>query len=344
MVSTCSQLAALTCGYCVLQLLRSVCQFAICTHRVATMLFGHLQELGLRFCTPNLHLLICRLAKQCKDVGDTVHFLELWVERCVALVKDLHHGRSTHDAEKVLAMILNHSMALDRFIIKSPTSMRMVEDTQRKEAALAYPDDNKAQWDVGKTHMQGAGRPWTEADGDKGEMLQAVAQKVLRMDPQNPNAAGWRASDLTSVAAVEHMQVLVYDRCLLRDGEVLYATSYKAAQRDSTHIMHKFTGPNDEDRMHVGAVQKFVLIIDTRVANKKPLRIAFVDFYRWRPKVGDADFGTVLQALRGDWGVGDDRNWPCFAEAIDCKLMYSEDTTNGLLLFSPYSFYSNVLG
>lgn len=64
------------------------------------------QKFSVQFMTPNLHLLLCQLKKQCLEVGETVGQQEYWVERIIKKFKQAVVNRSTKDPEKVLVNVL----------------------------------------------------------------------------------------------------------------------------------------------------------------------------------------------------------------------------------------------
>ncbi len=55
------------------------------------------QTLGLAFCTPNLHYLVCQLAKAARMRGDVAAQLELWMERAIQWLKGRTRKRINAD-------------------------------------------------------------------------------------------------------------------------------------------------------------------------------------------------------------------------------------------------------
>ena len=79
-----------------------------------------MQELCVKLLTPNLHLLICRLTDQAKEMGDTVFFSELWVERMIQLVKGQLKYRARGAPEVVITSRLEFSRCTTQFLQSSP--------------------------------------------------------------------------------------------------------------------------------------------------------------------------------------------------------------------------------
>ena len=79
-----------------------------------------MQELRVKLLTPNLHLLICQLTEQAKNLGDTVFFSELWLERMIQLVKEQLKYRAKGAPEEVITSRLEFNRCTIQFLQESP--------------------------------------------------------------------------------------------------------------------------------------------------------------------------------------------------------------------------------
>lgn len=180
--------------------------------------------------TPNLHLLLCQLLKQCAEHGQTVGCNELWVERLIQKFKDAVHNRCTKDPEPVLT---DHLILESAIRLHKPSS---VSDPSLQSCPVPIKSQNvlhKHSEMLGKGHDVGEG-PLSCA------CLEAVSQHLQKLRNVVKNApaelCGW-SDDLNHITITSYSQMEWH-------GSTVATSSYlRKERRNDSYVSVPYADP-----------------------------------------------------------------------------------------------------
>jgi hypothetical protein len=303
------------------------------------------KDVALELLTANLHHLCCVITQQACAIGDTVSFLELWVERMMQLVKQGGKYKARAKPEEVIVNLLSTSTAIKLFRINAAGySIHDVDHylptlvTRAPEAA-----DDPTPGLLGQQCL-GAGRPFSHASHgcmgarrgngvDRQLLLQRFIRGTLVRDNPNECAAlGWQDSDFDDTS---HMRVRAFSYARINKDEVVTSKMYgREVRADSSHVAVSFElvhadGPISQ-QWQVGKVLFFLVIekMDKPFDDKSgmplpgssPLRCAIIDYYLPYLPIDDPDWGLILLAKPDRWG---DTYCPTLLSQIRGKVCYT---------------------
>lgn len=257
-----------------------------------------LQKFSVQFMTPNLHLLLCQLKKQCLEVGESFGQQEYWVERVIKKFKQSVANRSTKDPEKVLVNMLAIEYAYRSVPRRRGPSTAGIRTKHSAEPQVA---------------IQALGRGTVLEDSDD------IHTRVASCVNAHVYSSVLRSWDPSGSVHVEK-----FDRMELHGRKIAVNTYVRQESRDDSHVaMHIGTGT--ETSVIVGQVTGLFLV-------KQP-PLCTVSFYVMEltafdspEQVGDEDLGMIYEAkdlvTSGPWFKR------CFVLTNDFvirKLVYTQD-------------------
>ena len=294
-----------------------------------------LQELGLEFCTFNLHTLVCMLMRQAEARGDTRRNLELHVERGIRDMKRRTKFRSTSKPECVIAngIELSNKMQLLQqqhhvHSFSSLMSRDASEGSSSNSSSSSKKLDSKQSADPDGSFLLDTG---VLLQGEeKQSAIDIVCREFCRGSEGVSLWSGWSAEELQG--SVVH----VHARASLEDEEILSSRAYgRAKSKDSAHVFVRYEYDDEHTQDHVGVIVKFLRFQQRHedgMPSLRPLRVALIDFYEYvKPvldSVGDVDedWGPVHKVLLGEGGQPrvDEASFPCKIADIKGKLVYAD--------------------
>jgi hypothetical protein len=309
------------------------------------------QRFGLSMCKFNLHLLVCRIAKQEAARGRVSHSTEYWLENLIQWAKSTVRYRTTKYPELVLA----HDIMLDDAIARCTARHECVraklydwEHVDGMGTTHRHPDDGA---DDG-AQLLGRGQVMRRADRVSTLVDEAVDAFIAQVQPP-----GWCSS------MVAESEIIMYTYAQAAGAELLQSTSYSRARtRVSYNVWCQFwegevavegvegdVVPTD----YIGKVRHFVKVVPPVLSATamdvdqegqgvvpEPLRLAIVDLH-------------LLQRVDGGVGVAYQSSTYCsgapahanvaLSLSFDashwcnmcCKLALAQE--DGVAVFLPYS-------
>lgn len=309
------------------------------------------KRFGPRMCKYNLHLLVCRLARQEKARGRVAHSTEYWIENLIQWAKSTLRYRTTKYPELVLAS----DMLVDDAIVRN-TSLHA--DVRAKLGEWQHidgqgttprcPDDGG----FDGSQLLGPGVVLGRADRARSGVDEIVQQFVADFKPE-----GW------AEGMVGQADMWQYKYAHAGGTELLHSTSYmRPRSRVSYNVLCQFwegrviEGLDDgvvEDcpTDYIGQIKYFVKVVppavmDTEgVVQAEVLRLAVMDLHLVqlvstdlaKSRVGEFYQSTTYKAalpLYADYAVSlsqQEGEWACLC----CKLVMGID--GDVAIFMPYS-------
>lgn len=277
-----------------------------------------MQSLCAKLLTPNLHMLACVLTEQAKEVGDTVHFSELWVERMIQFVKQEVKYRSSGAPEKVIVSRMELSRCMKQLAESQPHILDDTADWLKLPllggAALVSSAPSECPPSSGGSHCEGKSRRVDARDGFLNGRL-VIVQRMLDDMGHEP----WDEIS-SSMVNVEAAEVRTYSRAVLRGQERLFSTEYtKCSVKDNTYVLIWYEG-----RPYVARVRQFLCIHPH--GHPRALHMALVDYFHYRQPIQDKDLGTVYVVREGNV-IPNETMYPVHLDSISCKLAYTRTTS-----------------
>ena len=203
--------------------------------------------------TYNLHILLCRLARQEAARGHAGKDIELWIERGVQRLKRNVKYRSTQHPEKifVLSMLTDDALAAMRAaaqISRGPQLQRFDELVPKYRATpLSGPGVDNGDAATGSL-LLGKGKP--VPSWDMPATVRLVEAYISRETPD-----GW--SDHLQGALLSMYE---HSQADIRRGEIVQSEAHTAAiSRVSYYVqIHFQDGDRQPDGLHVAAVKRYV--------------------------------------------------------------------------------------
>lgn len=242
------------------------------------------QHFGKELLTPNLHLLLCQLHRQCQHFGDTAAHSELWMEREIQHVKHYSRNKATHEPEKLVTIL----MALTHATRTASHDVAALDLAAASEAGSDSSEQSEGEAGGGlqeagardQRGRRGGRQPLDDGRGNDGCCMigkgRYCQQRVCSMDmPQFMNSvrallqdqalaghdhvAGWTADMFAGEDA--RARVCVYTHASAQQGDTVYRSAQhkRARKRDDTHMA--FLGENPCS-MQVQAFVRIELIAD----------------------------------------------------------------------------------
>ena len=311
------------------------------------------QRFGVHMCKFNLHLLVCRLAKQEAVRGRAAHSTEYWLENLIQWAKSTVQYRTTKYPELVLA----HDLMLDDAIARCTAQHECVraklyewEHADGLGMTHSYPDDGASDG----SQLLGRGKLLSHHDRVALGVDEAVHAFVADFKPP-----GWN-SDL-----VDGSVVFLYTYAQAAGSELLHSTGYtRARSRVSYNVWCQFWegevgeavwGEQESEvpMDYIGKVRHFVKVCpqvvspagsldqsDQPCQESDVLRLAIMDLHLLQEV--DAGVGVAYQSVTYCTGAAahsntalslsfDDNSWG----TLCCKMALAEE--NGVAFFLPYS-------
>lgn len=253
------------------------------------------RHFGAHMCKFNLHLLVCRLAKQEAARGSVAHSTEYWLENLIQWAKSTVRYRTTKYPELVLA----HDIMLDDAIARSTAQHEYVraslydwEHVDRLGMSYSYPDDGARDGSL----LLGRGKLLSH--GDRVAMRADEAVRTFVADFEPP---GW-CSDL-----VDRSEMIMYTYAQASGSELLHSTNYaRARSKVSYNVWCQFwEGEVDEEESaeeesevatdYIGKVEYFVKVVPPVGEDVEVLRLAVMDLHLLQRI--DAGVGAAYQSV-----------------------------------------------
>lgn len=261
------------------------------------------QRLGLRMCKFNLHLIVCRLARQEAARGRAAHSTEYWIENLIQWAKSTVRYRTTKYPELVLAGDILLDDAIARCLAEHDDVRAALFEWEHVDGCGTThrnPDDAASDG----SQMLGPGRILSVSERETLQVDSAVRTFIQEFQSE---AVGW-TTDMVGAA-----DILLYTYAQAQGGELLHSTRYtRARTRVSYNVMCEFregersfaVASEDEVEVltpYVGRVKHFVKVVPPglrseqdgsfgmnagqggddgmRVDEAEPLRLAVIDLH-----------------------------------------------------------------
>jgi hypothetical protein len=221
------------------------------------------KRFGVRMCKFNLHVLVCRLAKQEAVRGRAAHSTEYWLENLIQWAKSTVRYRTTKYPELVLA----HDIMLDDAIARCTAQHECVreklyewEHVDGLGMTHRHPDDGAADG----TQLLGRGKVLSDA-----ECVAIGADQAVRTFVADFQPPGWTSS------LVDRSEMILYTYAQAAGSELLHSTRYtRARSRVSYNVWCQFwegelgeavSGEECEvPTYYIGKVSYFVKVVPPR--------------------------------------------------------------------------------
>ena len=317
------------------------------------------QHFGLSMCKFNLHLLVCRIAKQEAARGRAAHSTEYWLENLIQWAKSTVRYRTTKYPELVLANDLMLDDAIARCTAEHDVVRAKLADWEHKDglgASHSHPDDGACDG----SQLLGRGRLLTRSERVTMGVDAAVDGFIEGFSPD-----GW-TSDLA-----EGSEIFLYTYAQAAGSELLHSTMYtRARSRVSYNALCQFwegergepeEGASEEPEVptdYIGKILCFVKVIPPAVTPQamdidpsvdqgglgavkaEPLRLAIMDLHVLQRV--DAGVGMAFQSVTYATGFpayssfalslsADDSSWGSMYHKLAMA------TADGVAFFLPYS-------
>lgn len=249
------------------------------------LLSSALQHFSVQFMTPNLHLLMCQLLKQCAQHGQTVGCNELWVERLIQKFKDAVSNRCTKDPEPVLT---NHLILESAIRRHQPISVK-------NPGLQSFPVPVKKQTALHK-HSKMLGTGEVVKDGALFSVcIKAVGhhlQKLRKLKRKPAEVDGW-SDDLDRISMTS------YDRMEWHGSNVATSSYIRQERRNDTYVSIQHTTSTKQVEVRVGQVQHLVSV-RCKTDNEGDgevydvcFHVAVLKCYRPMQPINDHDLGVL---------------------------------------------------
>jgi hypothetical protein len=163
-------------------------------------------------------------------------------------------------------------------------------------------------------------------------LLVVVNRELLQM---NRVECPGLSEELLMMGDPQQLSILVHDRAMLNDEEILTARTYKhERQRDSCHVCVQY------EQEYIAITLFFITISHSENPDRIPLRFAAVDFCEHHNAILDPDLGTIHLVKKGLL-VEEERNWPVLLSSINHKVVYCTDS-GGICYLVKYNINSGV--
>jgi hypothetical protein len=311
------------------------------------------QRFGTHMCKFNLHLLVCRIAKQEAARGRAAHSTEYWLENLIQWAESTVRYRTTKYPELVLA----HDIMLDDAIARCTAKHECVrgklyewEHVDGLGMTHRYPDDGGSDG----SQLLGRGTLLSHHDRQAWQVDDAVQAYVADFRP-----AGWNSQ------LVEDSDIIMYTYAQAAGSELLHSTRYtRARSRVSYNVWCQFWEGEVEEVVcgdeceaptdYIGKVSHFVKVVppvmsavdesvgspDQQSEQPEVLRLAIMDLHLLQGI--DAGVGVAYKSVTYCTGVAahsntalslsiDDNSWGI----LRCKMALAQE--DGVAFFLPYS-------
>ncbi|KAK9918436.1 hypothetical protein WJX75_004081 [Coccomyxa subellipsoidea] len=258
------------------------------------------QHFGIKACTYNLHLLVCRAADQEKARGQSALELELWVENMVQLAKSTTKFRTTANPE----ILLVNQVLLTEAIKKAPTIWPYLRDYNQ----LVYGSSEGAP-DRGNLLDQ----PYAEDNtGFIGSGARPKTAELVK--PRDFPQDGW------TDAACDTATYTVYKAVDIKGIEIVLSRAYLMARsRVSYFVRVDYEG----DGTYVARISKFLKVSRGDAEGGSALRIAVADLFKIETREGyQGELIIVKGPQRGPYK----KDYPMSVDHIAHKLLFCDAT------------------
>jgi hypothetical protein len=305
------------------------------------------QHFGVQMCKFNLHLLVCRIAKQEAARGRAAHSTEYWLEDLIQWAKSTVRYHTTKYPELVLADDIMLDDAIDRCTAQHECVRAKLYEWEHVDGGMThrYPDDGA------NDGSQLLGRGTLLSHHDRLALGVDAAVHAFVADFKPP---GW-SSDL-----IEGCNIVMYTYAQAAGSELLHSTGYtRARSRVSYNVWCQFwegevgeavSGGQEAETPtdYIGKVRHFVKVVPPVVSadqlgqceRPEVLRLAIMDLHLLQGV--DAGVGVSYQSVTYCTGAPahsntalslsfDANSWGIMC----CKMALAEE--NGVAFFLPYS-------
>ena len=169
-------------------------------------------------------MLACALTDQARAMGDTINYLELWVERMIQLVKHKVKFRTTCAPEQVIVNDLEFRLALGTLKNGGGTPcLSMPELGSSNVHSSTEPSYDASAHTPAGSSLCGKGRLWdVDKDGDKDDMVSRIKKMLSAYvgfsSSQSPlpssqgNVDGWTSDLLAQAYLNGEAKIWVHER------------------------------------------------------------------------------------------------------------------------------------
>ena len=286
------------------------------------------QQLPKELLTYNLHILVCRLARQEAARGHVGKDIELWIERGVQRLKRNVKYRSTEYPEKifVLAMLTDDALAAMRAanqVSGGPKLQRFDEWVpQYRATPLSGPSVDDGDASTGSLLL---GKGKLVAQHERAAIVSIVEAFITRETPD-----GWASPLQGALLSIYH-----HSHADIRQREMVQSEAHTAAiSRVSHFVQIRFQdGDQQPDSLHVASVQRYVRVQQAGHAGWLRLAICRV----WKASRKHAGLLACNQATPRFGEIAVDVN------SIDRKLIKAESARGAQRMhFMPYAKTSDM--
>ena len=304
------------------------------------------EELSLRLCTFNLHLLCCRLLAQVLERGLTWRYGELWVERLVGEFKKRTKYR-TH-GEPELTMMRDYLLRCALKMVQLSSAQELLTWQEFKARSKVGPREGSGgKVDPGcysRGQLLGAGKP-AEASAWTLQLQQKV-KKTMR-DAVDQGDLGEDEHALW-LEAWPLLSVFKHERAFLSGGGYATSAAYgRSRSRDGSHVAVAYEAPSGELKPYAAQVGYYLrLHLPGHVleSEDRELRIAICDFWPYKEPFEDQDLCEFL--LFGEdkgsrTSTFADLDYPVLLDNIEAPLFVHRFTGahgNACMAFAPLRF------
>lgn len=245
------------------------------------------QKQGLKECTYNLHILLCRLVDQEQQCGSIRQSTEFWVEMMVQLAKSSVRYRSTSNPGLVLAhdWIMDEALTMLHYMFPN-IELGDVDKWLPHVRALQHRGDNVDAGDGAGNMLLGNGKPLHSGIDD-------VARAALRAHLRCMTPHGW-SEDMAAEA-----EVMVHQYADLHSFEIVYSRAYTRAWSRKSHWVKCKYEEGNRDVHYIADVHFYILARMPGLPLE--VRLAVADLYELRlvqRSVGHAWLANVAQRPR----------------------------------------------
>ena len=286
------------------------------------------KQLPKELLTYNLHVLVCRLARQEAARGHVGKDIELWIERGVQRLKRNVKYRSTQYPEKifVLSMLMDDALAAMRAAnqISGRPQLKSFDELVPKYRAnpLTGPGVDAGDAATGSLLL---GKGKLGAQHERAAIVSIVEAFIMREAPD-----GW-ASPLQGAL----LSIYQHSHADIRQREMVQSEAHSAAiSRVSHFVQIRFQdGDQQPDSLHVASVQRYVRLQQAGHAGWLRLAICRV----WKASRKHAGLLACNEATPRFGEIAVDVN------SIDRKLIKAESARGAQRMhFMPYAKTSNM--
>lgn len=279
------------------------------------------QFIDVKLMTPNLHDLCCQLHIQELNLGDTIGFLELWVEGMIQVAKKRVKGRATKNTAQVIVNDLLLGYALDLHKYRHGAVLHTVAEELESRVAA-----EKAEKPWGPEYDPVCGEEGVDCFPDKGERalpgdVLTMLPKIIKAVTDNPSGdAAQHAVDLQHLKSTLTQIVVWVHKEGSREGLFrINSRGYKAAQsRESFWVLAAY-----QPKQPAAVVRYIRVQLPSVDGQARFLRLAMCQFWPVRTTWVDRDLGNPLYRFYSDSNAALPTEYPMRFESIIAPMVYT---------------------